>query len=55
MRRKSTGNAKHARQRRYLATPEGQARQRAAEAAYRERKRARLRETIDIETEELQC
>jgi hypothetical protein len=53
--RKLTGKAKHAAQRRYLATARGQARQRAAEAAYRERKRARLRETVDIDTKELSC
>ena len=43
-------------QARYLATARGQAAQRRAEAAYRERKRARLRETIEIDlSKELQC
>jgi hypothetical protein len=35
-------------QQRYLATPEGRAAQRRAEAAYRERKRASRLETMDI-------
>ena len=36
------------RRQRYLATPAGQAAQRRADQAYRERKRARLAETADI-------
>jgi hypothetical protein len=44
------------RRQRYLATPAGQAAQRRADQAYRERKRARLAETADIDlSKELQC
>jgi hypothetical protein len=51
MRLKPTEKAAKAvasRRQRYLATPAGQAAQRRADQAYRERKRARRLETVDL-------